>query len=126
MMTFLGAVARQEGFYAQGTRPQRNNNPGDIEFGKFAKAHGALHGDPRFAVFPSVAAGFDAMRSLFQSGGYKGLTVHQALNRWAPPIENDTSAYEKNVCEWVGCKPTDIIDELLLVPVTIVATPERQ
>lgn len=109
-MNFLEAVAREEGFYVLGTRPQRNHNPGDIEFGKFAQAHGAHSGDPRFAVFPDDATGFAAMRALFQAPGYKGLTVAQALNRWAPPVENRTNAYIANVCEWTGLTPETVID----------------
>ncbi len=114
-MTFLQAVARQEGFYVIGTRPERNNNPGDIEFGQFAKAHGATHGDPRFAIFPDVPTGFAAMRSLFQAPAYKGHTVSEALNTWAPPIENATNIYIEHVCEWVECQPTDIIDDLVVL-----------
>jgi hypothetical protein len=112
-MTFLQAVAREEGFYIPGTRPYRNNNPGDIEWGKFTQAHGATHGDPRFAVFPTAEAGFAAMRALFQCGAYKGLTVSQALNRWAPPVENQTNAYIANVCKWTSLTADRIIDNFL-------------
>jgi hypothetical protein len=114
-MTFLQAVARQEGFYVEGTRPQRNNNPGDIEYGQFAKAHLATSGDPRFAIFPDVTTGFAAMRALFQAPAYKGLTVEAALNKWAPPVENATSIYIEHVCEWVPCQPTDLIDPLVVL-----------
>jgi hypothetical protein len=112
-MSFLAAVAREEGFYTPGTRPNRNSNPGDIEYGPFAQAHGATHGDPRFAVFPDAATGFAAMAALFRSHGYSGLTVEQALNRWAPPAENQTNIYITNVCAWTGCKPTDLVSSLL-------------
>jgi hypothetical protein len=111
--SFLQAVAREEGFYLANTRPQRNNNPGDIEFGKFTQAHGATAGDPRFAIFNSADDGFACMRSLFQSAGYKGLTVSQALNRWAPPVENQTNAYIANVCKWTGATPDMVIDGIL-------------
>jgi hypothetical protein len=112
-MTFLTAVAREEGFYVVGTRSQRNNNPGDIEWGKFTAAHGAINGDPRFAIFPDAATGFAAMKALFQGPAYKGLTVAEALNKWAPGLENDTQKYIQNVCSWVPCQPTDVIDGLL-------------
>ena len=112
-LTFLQAIAREEGFYATGSRPQRNNNPGDIEWGKFAAAHGAMEGDPRFAVFPDSTTGFAAMRALLQAPSYAGLTVAAALNKWAPPVENNVNAYLANVCSWCGCQPTDIIDTLL-------------
>jgi len=112
-MTFLEAIGRMEGVNASGSRPQRNNNPGDIEYGKFAAAHGATGSDGRFAIFPTLAAGYSAMRALFEAPSYKGLTVAAALNRWAPPVENNTNHYISSVCGWVGCKPTDIIDNLV-------------
>jgi hypothetical protein len=112
-MNFLQAIAREEGFYALGSRPQRNLNPGDIEAGRFAQAHGAVGSDGRFAKFPTADAGFEAMKALFQAPTYKGLTVAQALNRYAPPVENQTNAYIANVCEWASCKPDDVIDGLL-------------
>lgn len=107
-MNFIEAVAREEGFQVLGSRPNRNNNPGDIEFGKFAKAHGATAGDPRFAVFPDAVTGFAAMSALFKSA-YIGLTVAQALNKWAPPVENKTNSYIANVCAWTGLSPDTIL-----------------
>ena len=121
-MGFLEAIAREEGFYSAGTRPQRNNNPGDIEFGKFTQAHGATAGDPRFAVFPDHVSGFAAMRSLFLSSGYAGLTIAQALNRWAPPVENKTNAYIANVCAWTGLTPDTLIATVLMDPVVVPGT----
>lgn len=112
-MTFLQAIAQVEGFYVMGSRSQRNLNPGDIEAGRFATAHGAIGSDGRFAKFSSADAGFDAMRALFQAPTYKGLTVEQALNRYAPPAENETNRYIAAVCKVVGCEPTDVIDVLL-------------
>lgn len=53
------------------------------------------------------------MRALLQTPTYKGKTVAQALNIWAPPVENATNSYIANVCAWVPCKPTDVIDRLL-------------
>ena len=111
-MNFLQAIAREEGFYVEGTRAQRNHNPGNIEFGKFSTAHGALHGDPRFAVFPTDDAGFACMRALFQVA-YKGLTIAEAVGKWAPPSENDTPSYITNVCHWTGLTPETVIDQHL-------------
>jgi hypothetical protein len=112
-MTFLEAVARMEGFGVPHGRSTRNNNPGDIEAGKFAQAHGATGSDGRFAIFPDPDTGFAAMKLLFQAPSYKGLTVAAALNKWAPPVENATNHYIASVCSWANCKPTDVIDELL-------------
>ncbi len=58
-MELIDAIARMEGFYAAGSRAQRNNNPGNIVWGEFTQEHGALHIEvtpagekARFAVFP--------------------------------------------------------------------------
>jgi hypothetical protein len=104
----MEAIAREEGFNVPGTRPNRNNNPGDIEFGEFAKFHGATGGDPRFAIFPDAASGFAAMRALLHLY-YSGLTVAAALNKWAPPVENHTNAYIANVCAWTGLTPETVL-----------------
>lgn len=111
-MTLLEAMARQEGFYLQGSRPKRNNNPGDLEDGKFARAHGAAGTDGRYAIFPDVVTGFAAMRALLLSA-YSGMTVEAALNKYAPPVENQTSVYLAHVCQWANVQPTDIIDQVL-------------
>ena len=109
MMTFLEAIARQEGFYVPGSVPARRNNPGNIEEGRFAQAHGALPSDGhRFAAWPTPEAGFDAMRTLLTIG-YMGLTVAKALSKWAPPVENATSSYIDHVCEWTGLTPETVL-----------------
>lgn len=115
-MTFLQAIAREEGYYSAGTRPARNKNPGDLEYHDWQKPFGAvLESGPhaRFAVFPTEEAGFAAMKHLFGFPIYKGKTVAQAINTWAPSSENQTSGYIAAVVKWVGCTPDTIIDSLL-------------
>ena len=119
-MELLEAMARQEGFYLVGTRPARNNNPGDIEDGKFARAHGAIGTDGRFAKFPTVQVGFDAMRALLLSA-YANSTLEQMLNHYAPPCENQTNIYLQRVCEWTGFKPGDLVKSRLLSPTPVAA-----
>lgn len=113
--TFLEAVAREEGWLDPASRCRRNNNPGDIEAGRFAAAHGAIGSDGRFARFATAEAGFAAMRALFQAPSYQGLTVAAAIERWAPSSENNTGIYIARVCGWSGCHRLDVIDGLLLV-----------
>lgn len=107
-LTFLQAIARQEGFYAPQTRPARNNNPGDIEYGKFAIAHGATGTDGRFAIFHDEEAGFAAMRALL-STAYLGLTLEQAIAKWAPASENNDGLYVHNVSLWTGMEPGTVL-----------------
>lgn len=115
MKTLIQAMASVEGFYAQTktpNRPQRNHNPGDLEYGNFAKDHGAIASDGRFAVFPDDGTGFEAMRQLLLQH-YKGMTLEAALNKYAPPIENQTNQYMVLVCRMTGAIPETIIDTLL-------------
>lgn len=93
-----GTVERQEG-----ARNWRNNNPGNIEYGEFAKKQGAIGSDGRFAIFPSYDAGRKAKESLiFDGKGYKDKTLTDAIARYAPPGENNTAAYQSNVLASVG------------------------
>lgn len=118
-MKFIEAVARMEGFYVQGSRPQRNRNPGDLEFRPWMTQFEGVLETPlaghlaRFACFPTSERGFAALKHLFGFPIYKGKCVGAALATFAPPVENSTSSYVQNVCKWVPCEPTDIIDDLL-------------
>ena len=118
-MTLLEAIAREEGYYVSGSRPQRNNNPGDLIFCAESQRFGATHGDPRFAVFPDDMTGWNALRrwlsvpAEFENGnlvaGYLGATLEQIVNRFAPPVENQTASYMANVCTWTSLSPSSII-----------------
>ena len=108
-MTFIEAIARMEGWGVKGDIPTRDNNPGDIVNGKFAQAHGALAGTTgRFAQFPTPAAGFAALRDLLCQH-YVGMTVADALNKYAPPVENNTNRYIGCVCGWTSLTPETIL-----------------
>ena len=77
-----------------------NNNPGNIVASAFARRRGGedLDGDG-FANFRSSALGFRAMIELLSSGGYQGLSIQKAIERWAPVQDgNDPQAYTDFVC----------------------------
>lgn len=119
-ITFCEALAREEGFLVADSRSRRNHNPGNICWGKFAMLHGATsieqvpNGEiPRFAYFPNDQVGFNAMSSLLEAS-YLGLTISATIYRWAPPTENDTEQYIKNVCSWTGLTPNTILTSNLL------------
>lgn len=81
----------------------RNNNPGNIEYGGFAKSMGATGSDGRFAVFQSMEDGIKAAIKLLEGYVAKGYdTVRSIINRWAPPGENNTSAYVDAVAKKLG------------------------
>lgn len=95
-----------------GHRNWRNNNPGNIEYGNFAKAHGAIGSDGRFAIFPSMEAGYKAQADLLQSKNYRNKTLTGAINRYAPRDENDTQAYINAVSGATGIDPNTPISSL--------------
>jgi RHS repeat-associated protein len=101
-----------------GDKNWRNNNPGNIRMGKFARAHGATRADKDgFAIFDSMAAGSAAQGALWKTKSYQDLTVSDAIGKYAPKSENDTEGYIKNVSDAVGVKPdvkvSDLSDEQL-------------
>jgi len=127
-MTFIEALAREEGFFEEGSRAQRNCNPGNIDFDSWSKAHGAVletipngyNESPRFAAWPNAQDGWTALHDLLISD-YLGLTVAQAIAKFAPSTENDTEQYIKNVCSFASVTPETILtpDNIGDVPISI-------
>jgi hypothetical protein len=95
-----------------GTHAFRDNNPGNIEYGAFAKANGAVGQDGRFAIFPTAEAGLQALQTLLMGSGYRNLSVDAAIARYAPPSENDTAAYQAGVRRAVGVTGETLISSL--------------
>lgn len=87
----------------RGSRNWRNNNPGNIEAGNYATSQGAIGSDGRFAVFPNYSMGRRAKEKLiFEGTGYRNLSLADAIARYAPPGENNTSWYQRIVLAAVG------------------------
>ena len=95
-----------------GHRNWRNNNPGNIEYGKFAKSHGAIGTDGRFAIFPSMEVGYKAQADLLSTKRYKSKTLAQAINMYAPSFENDTNSYINSVSKATGIPPNTPMSSL--------------
>ncbi|VVE41462.1 hypothetical protein PMO31116_04141 [Pandoraea morbifera] len=96
-----GAVPGQDKSLPRGLR---NNNPGNIRYGKFAQDQGAIGKDSGgFAIFQTAEDGLRALGELLRSYARRGLnTVRGVINRWAPPSENDTGAYVGAVAKRLG------------------------
>lgn len=101
-ISLVEAIARKEGWLVPSSRCRRNHNPGNIEYGPFARKHGATGTDGRFAKFPDDATGFAALKALLSGPSYAHLTLAQCVARYAPPSENDTARYVKLVSDWTG------------------------
>ena len=83
-------------------------NPGNIRIsGDLYLGEVRPSGDKSFKRFVSVAYGYRAIfRVLRTYHDRHGLgTVRGMITRWAPPGENDTSGYVRNVSAWSGIDP---------------------
>ena len=98
----------------------RNRNPGNIDFHAGNKWTGQVGIEPpphnggraRFAVFDSHEHGIRALARLLENYQVKHnlRTVAGMIDRWAPPVENVTSAYVASVARAVGVAPHDPVD----------------
>lgn len=83
------------------TRGLRNCNPGNIRIGRDVWAGQIFPGsDKEFCQFRTMAYGYRALLKLLRNyNRYHGCrTISDYIRRWAPPTENNTSAYLRSVC----------------------------
>jgi hypothetical protein len=94
-------------------RNVRLNNPGNVDRTSIVwQGMSAIQDDPRFITFVAPQWGFRCMARILKGDFREGaVTVHELINRWAPPIENDTGAYVADVAHRVG---VGIDDTLML------------
>lgn len=88
------------------TRADRNNNPGNIEDGRFARSlPGYAGSDGRFARFQTPEAGMAAATRLVGRKINTHGTIASLISSWAPPSENNTAAYIAAVSKQTGIHP---------------------
>lgn len=79
--------------------PLRNNNPG------------AMMPGGKLAQYPDMQSGLAAMDQNLASYGKQGVnTLSGVISKWAPPNENDTQAYIKDVSQRLGIPPNQKVD----------------
>tara|TARA_B100000686_G_scaffold296912_1_gene328828 strand:+ start:1206 stop:1793 length:588 start_codon:yes stop_codon:yes gene_type:complete len=91
----------------------RNNNPGNIRHSKDVwQGQSKTQTDSAFVQFNDPVYGLRALMKLVLNYQRKyGLnSVKKIIDRWAPPVENNTDAYITNVAQHMGVKPTTPID----------------
>ena len=114
----------------QTPRGIRNNNPGNIDYSERNPWQGLdklKPSDGRFCRFVGPEWGIRAIAKVIRNYvkrdgtpgvGGKGIdTVQEIINRWAPPVENDTGAYVSQVAKAVGVSPTEPLnlgDDLIM------------
>ncbi len=93
-------------------RGMRNNNPGNIRISK-AKWQGKVpeseRQDRSFEQFRKYWYGVRALIVLLNNYYFKYnlTTIEKIINRFAPPVENETTSYVKEVCKGTGFKARD-------------------
>lgn len=109
----------------------RNNNPGNIRWSK-DQWKGLIPkdqaSDKAFCVFRTPEYGIRAMaRILRKYTTYKGTpgvgqpnidTIREIINRWAPPVENNTEAYIASVAAKLNTTanaPIDVYDNAIML-----------
>lgn len=86
-------------------RGVRNNNPGNIRKSNDPwQGLAVIQADPDFFQFKEPAWGIRALARLLitYQDKYSCRTVADFIGRWAPPSENDSSAYIRDVCTTMG------------------------
>jgi peptidoglycan hydrolase-like protein with peptidoglycan-binding domain len=87
-------------FNTKGLAPL-NNNPGNI---RYVGQEGATRGAGGMAKWPTVEKGIEAYFKLLNRG-YRQFIDNKdwagLVNKYAPPIENDSRAYTRNITNWM-------------------------
>lgn len=97
----------------------RNNNPGNIErTGTKWKGMSLDQSlDHRFIVFDTPEHGIRAIARILLGDWRKGKSsIFELINEWAPPVENDTSAYVDAVAKAVGVNPFEDCNVQAVLP----------
>ena len=91
----------------------RNNNPLNIRRSKDQwKGMRMQQTDPSFCQFETLEWGWRAAfwlltRTYYHK--YRLFTIRAIISKWAPPCENKTEAYIRNVCRLTGIGPDEPI-----------------
>jgi len=94
-------------------RGMRNNNPGNIRYNKNINWKGKISKekstDRSFEQFEKYWLGVRALIIILNSYYFKHQlkTIEKMINRFAPPVENETESYVSKVCKETGFKARD-------------------
>lgn len=125
------SISTQEGWFdpSGATISQRRRNPGDLRYANQIGASwpagdmgDAVKGTPPIAQFSSNVLGITALFRQLWLQVAEGQTVRQIISQWAPPTENNTSAYLQDVLGWTGL-PADVPVLELLPPLVNMGGP---
>jgi len=119
---WASAVATFEGFYTAGSRPARDNNPGDL---KYAGQPGATGQDSLgFAVFPTADAGWTALDNQLQAyvNQFPDYDIFQIMEHYLGQnitaeggevtSQGNSTTYANYVASAIGVDPNTTLSDL--------------
>lgn len=86
-----------------------NNNPGNL---RFVGQRGATRGENGFAKFASPEDGYIALKKQIDLDKSRKLTLKAFIEKYAPPTENDTDTYIRQMAKRLGINETTLISEV--------------
>lgn len=111
VQALANAIAKQEGYFNPvPSRAKRNNNPGNIWDGVIEGKKKRIWprlpiDDKGFIIFPKPEDGWAELIRQIELKISRKYSLIQLLTDWAPPNENDTNTYIKNVSNWLKINP---------------------
>jgi len=97
------AIASEEGFFAAGTLPARDNNPGDLRAAPWLTHPIVTNG---FWVAPTLAQGIAGLYHQIALDIARGYTLRQLITAWAPASDgNATENYVNETSRRTGLNP---------------------
>lgn len=93
------------------TLGMRNNNPGNLRYNESVDWLGQTGKNKGFSTFDSLEHGVRAASKNLDAYNRRGWnSVNDVISHWAPPSENDTDSYSKEVADKLGVDPNDKLD----------------
>lgn len=109
---FAEAIGHAEGFFTAGSRPNRNNNPGDLILAPPATAY-TSDSDGTYAIFDNAADGWQALEDqldLIRRGASHNFNLLMTFNQMAQKYSPDGwQNWAANVARFLGAQPTEQI-----------------
>jgi hypothetical protein len=103
----------------------KNNNPGNIRPGQ--NFQGEIGSDNNFAIFKSIEYGYRAIfKDLITKIKSGTNTIEKIITKYAPPSENDTQNYIKNISVWTGIEKNVILKTDKEILIKLVSAISRQ
>lgn len=88
--------------WSGGSKAWRTHNPGNIFYDRSNNWNGQIGTAGRSVIFSTLELGHRAIHVTLVTKGKRNQTLAQAIAGYAPPNENDTGSYIRNVETWSG------------------------